>query len=99
MAVDPGNEAEYEKRHNPIWDELERTLINHGVRSYSIFLDEDTNTLFAYAEIESEEEWNKIGQTEICQKWWSYMAPLMPTNEDDSPVSKPLKEVFHIQTR
>jgi L-rhamnose mutarotase len=98
MSVDAGHEAEYEKRHNPIWQELEKTLIDHGVRSYSIFLDEETKTLFAYAEIDSLDEWNKIGQTDICQKWWTYMAPLMPTNADDSPVSAPLREVFHIES-
>ncbi len=97
MSVDAGHEAEYEKRHNPIWHELERTLIDHGVRSYCIFLDDETNTLFACADIDSEELWNKISQTEICQKWWAFMAPLMPTNADDSPVSKPLRKVFHIE--
>ena len=65
MSVDPGYEAEYEKRHKPIWQELEQTLLQHGVRSYSIFLDDETNILFAYAEIDSEEQWNNIGQTEI----------------------------------
>lgn len=97
MSVNSGDEAEYEKRHNPIWPELEQTLIDHGVVTYSIFLDEETNALFGYAEIESEEQWNKVSETEICQKWWTSMAPLMPTHEDDSPVSIPLKEVFHIE--
>ncbi len=98
MSFNPGDESEYEKRHNPIWPELERTLIDHGVRSYSIFLENETNTLFAYAEIESEEQWNRIADTEICQKWWQFMAPLMPTNADGSPVSTPLREVFHIES-
>ena len=99
MSVHPDAHAEYEKRHNPIWKELEDTLLAHGVKSYSIFLDEDTNALFAYAEIESEEQWNRIGDTAICRKWWAHMAPLMPTNSDLSPVSRPLREVFHIEAR
>ena len=41
MSVDPGKEQEYERRHRPIWQELEATLIRHGVRTYSIFLDPD----------------------------------------------------------
>jgi L-rhamnose mutarotase len=98
MSVHAGERAEYERRHNPIWPELEKTLIAHGVRSYSIFLDKETNSLFAYAEIESMELWDKIAETKVCQEWWHYMSPLMPTNEDGSPVALSLQEVFHIES-
>jgi len=97
MFAYPDKKSEYEKRHNPIWAELEEVLLAHGVQSYSIFIDDETKTLFAYAEIESEEQWNQIAATEVCQRWWQYMAPLMPTNEDFSPVSAPLREIFHIE--
>lgn len=96
MTVNKGMEDEYEKRHNPIWKELEDTLQEHGVTAYSIFLDKTTNDLFAYAEITSKEQWEQIAQTNICKKWWEYMSPLMPTNEDQSPKVVELREVFHI---
>ena len=96
MSVDPDQHDEYEKRHNPIWRELEETLKAHGVLSYSIFLLPDTNQLFAYAEIEDEERWNSVAKTEVCQRWWKYMGDVMPSNPDNSPVSKDLREVFHI---
>ena len=57
MSVHPDQHAEYARRHNPIWRKLEQTLLAHGVRSYSIFLDPTSSELFAYAEIESEERW------------------------------------------
>jgi L-rhamnose mutarotase len=97
MKVNKGHEQEYEKRHNPIWPELEKTLIGHGVQTYSIFLDSDTGDLFGYAEIESLEKWNDVAGTDICRKWWDYMVPLMPCNPDNSPVSNELREVFHIE--
>jgi L-rhamnose mutarotase len=96
MRVNPDRHDEYEKRHNPIWPELEAALKDHGVHNYSIFLDPDHSTLFAYAEIEDEERWNAIAQTDVCQKWWAHMGDIMPSNPDNSPVSKDLKEVFHI---
>ena len=96
MQVNPDQHQEYEKRHNPIWPELEETLKEHGVLNYSIFLDQDTSQLFAYAEIEDEAEWNSIAATEICQKWWTYMKDLMASNPDNSPQAKDLREVFHI---
>ena len=96
MGVNPGQHAEYERRHNPIWDELAEALKAHGVHNYSIFLHEETDQLFAYAEIESKERWNAIAQTEVCQRWWAYMKDIMPTNPDNSPVSTPLKPVFYL---
>ena len=99
MSVRPGGEHEYERRHNPIWPELEAILVQHGVRVYSIFLDPATNDLFAYAEIDSEERWNAIASTPVCQRWWQRMTDLMPSNEDNSPASRDLREVFHIDVR
>jgi L-rhamnose mutarotase len=96
MSVYPGLEEEYERRHNPIWPELEAALRAHGVHNYSIFLHPETRQLFAYAEVESEERWQAIARTEVCQRWWAHMRPLMPTNPDDSPAAQGLKEVFHI---
>lgn len=96
MRLKPGNQAEYEGRHNPIWPELQAVLKAHGVYNYSIFLDAATDKLFAYAEIESEERWQQIAQTEICQRWWAHMQPLMQTNADNSPVAIELNEVFHL---
>jgi L-rhamnose mutarotase len=97
MKLFEGNADEYRKRHNPIWPELEEVLKNHGVINYSIYLDKETNILFGYAEIEDLKKWDEVADTEICRRWWDYMAPLMEVTEDNSPVSKNLMEVFHIE--
>ena len=97
MQVNPDQHEEYEKRHGPIWPELAETLTAHGVHNYSIFLDEETSRLFAYAEIEDEERWATIADTEICKKWWASMKDIMPSNPDNSPKSKDLREVFHLE--
>ena len=97
MKLFEGNAEEYKKRHNPIWSELKKVLIDCGVISYSIFFDKDTNDLFGYAEIEDQKKWDEIANTDVCRKWWDYMAPLMEVNNDKSPVSKDLVEVFHIE--
>ena len=97
MQLKPGSQFEYERRHNPIWPELEAVLKNHGVSNYSIFLDRKTDRLFAYAELESEDLWQRIAGTEVCRNWWAEMSEFMLTNEDDSPVSGELIEVFHLE--
>ena len=96
MSVNAGQEAEYERRHQPIWPELEATLKRHGVHNYSIFLLPQTRQLFGYVEIEDEQKWSAIAQTEICKKWWAYMNDVMPSNPDNSPIAAELREVFHI---
>jgi len=96
MSVYPDMHEEYEKRHNEIWPELVEELRKHGGKNYSIFLDKETNTLFGYIEIENEELWEQVAYTEINQKWWKFMEPVMETNQDSSPVSTKLKEVFHM---
>ena len=97
MQLKPHQQVEYQRRHTPIWPELETTLQQHGVHNYSIFLDQGTDKLFAYAEIESEALWARIADTEVCQRWWKQMRDLMFTNEDNSPVAVELVEVFHLE--
>ncbi|MGT2784254.1 L-rhamnose mutarotase [Streptococcus merionis] len=96
MVVYPEQHKEYEKRHKELWPELRQMLKNHGVKKYFIFLDKETSHLFAYAEIESEELWEKISSTEINQKWWRYMESIMETNSDSSPTSVDLRQVFEL---
>ena len=94
----PGTAAEYERRHNPIWPELERLLKDYGARNYSIYLHEETNMLFGYAEIEDEERFQKIAETDVCRRWWRYMAEVLVCELPDSPKGKEdgLREVFHL---
>jgi L-rhamnose mutarotase len=97
MSVHDGAEEEYQRRHQPIWRALEDALLAHGVITYSIYLDPQTRDLFGYVEVESEERWDAVGRTSVCQDWWQHMQDLMPANPDASPVSRDLREVFHIE--
>ena len=98
MRVNPGAAVEYERRHRPIWKELEDTLLAHGVVTYSIYLDPETGDLFGYVEIEDEARWAAVARTDVCQRWWRHMAGIMPANPDAGPVSRDLREVFHIES-
>ena len=96
MSVNAGCEAEYERRHRPIWSDLEAVLKSHGAHNYSIFLHPETRQLFGYVEIEDEARWAAIAATPECQRWWKCMGDVMPSNPDNSPVSRDLREVFHL---
>ena len=96
MFLKPGFEEEYEKRHAALWPELKKQIKEAGVKNYSIYWDKETNILFGYQEIEGEQSSQDMGADEITQKWWAYMADIMETNPDNSPVTIPIKEVFHL---
>ena len=96
MKLNPGMVEEYKKRHNDLWPELHRLLKDNGVSEYSIFFDEETNILFAFQKQAGDQGSQDLGKTEIVQKWWKYMADIMETNPDNSPVSKELVEVFYM---
>jgi L-rhamnose mutarotase len=97
MSVDPAFHEEYERRHRPVWPEMEAMLKAHGVHNYSIHLDASTHQLFGYVEIEDEARFAAIPKTEICQKWWQYMKDIMPSNPDGSPIARDLREVFYLK--
>lgn len=97
MPVNPDCHQEYQRRHSPIWPELAAVLKQHGVHSYSIWLDPQRNLLFAQLEVESEQRWAEIAKTEVCQRWWASMVQLMPSNADNSPISSDLQLVFELE--
>jgi len=96
MKLKPGVVAEYKKRHDEIWPELSRELRAAGISDYSIFLDEESLTLFAVQKLANGNTAAALPDAPIVRKWWNFMAPLMEVNPDNSPVVKPLPEVFHL---
>jgi L-rhamnose mutarotase len=97
MYLNEGQKEEYKKRHDEIWPELKQLLKDAGVQEYSIFLDEETNILFAFQKVSGDGGSQDLGKTEIVQKWWAFMADVMKANPDNSPVSVELEEVFYME--
>lgn len=96
MKLKPGFEKEYKKRHDEIWPELEEALSAAGISDYSIFLDEETSTLFAVQKLDDHFDGRGIVNDPVVRKWWDYMQDIMETRPDNSPVEVPLKKVFHM---
>lgn len=96
MKLYDGMADEYERRHNLLWPEMADMIHEYGGKNYSIFLDKETNILFGYIEIDSPEKWIRGADTAINRKWWDFMADIMETNPDNSPVAIDLPMVFHL---
>ena len=96
MQLHKGFEAEYKKRHDEIWLELQQLLKQTGISEYSIFLDESTGSLFGILKIKDAATLDQLPSHPVMQRWWAYMKDIMETNADNSPVSVPLREVFYM---
>jgi L-rhamnose mutarotase len=96
MQLKPGVVAEYQRRHAKIWPELAKAIREAGISDYSIFLDEETLTLFALQEQTDNNTAADLPNHPIVKQWWAYMAPLMEVNPDNSPQCRDLKELFHL---
>lgn len=97
MQLYPGQEAEYQRRHDAIWPELSELLKKAGISEYSIFLDPETLALFGILQIEEATSMEELPAHPVMQRWWAYMGDIMETNPDQSPRSIPLREVFFLQ--
>jgi L-rhamnose mutarotase len=96
MQLHKGFEEEYKKRHNELWPQLETLLKTNGIEDYSIFFDDTTNSLFGVLKIADTNNLNDLPMHPVMQQWWAYMKDIMESNEDNSPVSIALKEVFYL---
>lgn len=96
MHLNEGRKEIYKKRHNELWPELHKLLKEAGVSEYSIFLDEETSTLFAFQKVSGDGGSQDLANNPIVKKWWAFMADVMKTNPDNSPVSVALEEVFYM---
>lgn len=96
MQLDPGRADEYRRRHDDIWPELVALLKDTGISGYSIFLDPETNALFAVLHRDDEHRMDALPGHEIMRRWWAHMGDIMATNADGSPVVVPLEPMFHL---
>ena len=97
MKLKPGLKEEYKRRHDQIWPELSALLKESGISNYSIFLDEETDILFAVQTLSGNNSSQDLSTNEIVKRWWAYMADMMDTHSDNSPVTKLLEMVFHME--
>lgn len=95
MTLNPGQAAEYRRRHDALWPELAAALQEAGIEEYRIFLDPETHQLFAIMVLHEDHQTARLPELPVMRRWWAYMADIMETHEDQAPISVPLDEVFN----
>lgn len=96
MNLNPGQEAEYSRRHDEIWPELAALLRDAGVSDYSIWLDEETHHLFAVLKRTADHTMDRLPLEPVVRRWWDFMADIMAVEVDNTPVQVPLRKMFHL---
>jgi len=95
MQLKPGVVAEYRRRHDEIWPELSALLTESGISDYSIFLDEETLSLFAVLKLAEDNKQAALPDHPVMKRWWDHMAPLMEVEPGNKPKEWPLPLIFH----
>jgi len=97
MVLNPGQKAEYKRRHDEIWPELSALLKSSGVSDYSIWLDEETNHLFGILKRAEDHTMDAMPKEAIMRRWWDYMADIMAVEADNTPVQVTLTRMFYME--
>jgi len=96
MFLNPGQSAEYKRRHDEIWPELASLLKDSGVSDYSIYLDEESHVLFAVLRRSSGHTMDALPEHPVMRRWWTHMGDIMECNADGSPRVESLPCMFHL---
>lgn len=96
MVLNPGQAAEYRRRHDEIWPQMLAALREAGISDYTIWLDPETNHLFATLVRTDDHGMDDLPHTEINRHWWDFMADIMEVGDRNEPVVVPLQCVFQM---
>ena len=96
MKLHPGKLAEYKKRHDGNWPELVVLLKNACILDYSIYLDEDTNSIFGVLWRKIPHRMAELPNHPVMKRWWAHMADIMDTHPSNESIAKPLLSMFHM---
>lgn len=96
MRLNPGMEAEYQRRHDAIWPELVTLLKDAKISNYSIDLDRETGLLIGVLDRPNDHTMDDLPSHPVMQKWWAHMADIMETGPDNAPVAVPLTRLFYM---
>jgi L-rhamnose mutarotase len=97
MRLYTGCEREYEEHHDRIPKELLSTLRRAGISNYSIFLDPETRLLFGILDRTATHTMDRLRDDPEMRNWWNRMADLMATTDDNEPIVRDLRRVFHMR--
>lgn len=98
LRLKPGAEAEYRRRHDELWPEMQELLRASGIVHYEISLHPATNMLFAFIVRRRDHTMDKIPDHPVGRRWRAHMADILETVEGVVPRVEPLERMFKLST-
>jgi L-rhamnose mutarotase len=96
FELKPGQEAEYDRRHQAVWPELVDALKAAGISNYSLF--RRGTRVIAYCECEPDAEtaFRKVGATEVNRRWSQWFEDVIEALVDAEGNLFAAREVWHL---
>ena len=94
LTIQPGQVAEYKRRHDEIWPEMAAALRESGVVYYDIYLHEPTRQVFGHM-IRDRVPDPSAPEHPVVLRWRESMASVLEM-DGDRPRAEPIERVFHL---
>ncbi len=96
MTIRPGQEAEYQRRHDEIWPELVQVIQDAGVRNYSLF--RRGRQVIAYCECHPDvaTAFGLVGASEVNARWSAWFEDVLEELTDAEGQLFVAEEVWHL---
>lgn len=93
LRLQPGCEAEYQRRHDALWPEMQQALLGAGLLHYEIHLEPGSALLFAFMVRRTDHSMDTLPNNPAWQRWQRHMADLL-VQDNGLPLRVPLQRMF-----
>jgi len=97
MTLKPGYEAEYKKTSRRTVARLSRWIKKRRYFWLLYLFASAIAEIIAVLKRTDNHTMDNLPVTAAVKKWWAFMADIMETNPDNSPVVESLEQVFHFE--
>ena len=99
MRFDPSKLAEYKRRHERVWPEMQEALVRTGWHDYSLFCGKDGRAFGVFESDGSFEECcERMAREAVNERWQREMAPFSITGEQPDAAAVELEHYFYLGT-
>lgn len=96
MQLEPGNVAEYKKRHDEIWPELAQAIKDAGQSNYTLFRRGTTVIGYVECEPDAETALARIAATDVNARWSKWFEEIIRSPRTPDGAFERFDEVWHL---
>lgn len=97
LRLRAGHEAEYQRRHDDLWPDMRRALLDAGLLHYEIYLEPQSLLLFIFMVRRSDHSMGDLQRNPVWRRWQHHMADIL-VQDNGLPLRVPLQRMFWMQS-